>query len=336
MDALKEKLPVPGDEVSIEEGDLEWAKVSTLRIVNTIGKIIKGKHEPNKLTVVGLLCRGHVLIEDIPGVGKTTLAKALARAVGGTFRRIQFTSDLMPSDILGISVYRQNNGEFDFKPGPIFANVLLADEINRTNPRTQSALLEAMNERQVTVDGTTHRLEEPFMVIATQNPHDFYGTYPLPESQLDRFLLRIQLGYPDLEIEKEVVYCGGTDDLLGGIDPVVSPADVIKLSEMIERVKVEPVLLDYLMEIVNESRKERTLTLGISPRGAIHLFRAMQAVALMEGRSYTIPDDLQSVILPVLSHRVIPSGSYTSAPAERRRMAEQIMKEILDRIPVPV
>jgi len=336
MDALKEKLPVPGDEVSIEERDLEWAKVSTLRIVNTIGKIIKGKHEPNKLTVIGLLCRGHVLIEDIPGVGKTTLAKALARAVGGTFRRIQFTSDLMPSDILGISVYKQGSGEFDFKPGPIFANVLLADEINRTNPRTQSALLEAMNERQVTVDGTTHRLEEPFMVIATQNPHDFYGTYPLPESQLDRFLLRIQLGYPDLEIEKEVVSCGGTDDLLGGIDPVVSLADVTKLSEMIERVKVETVLLDYLMEIVNESRKERTLTLGISPRGAIHLFRAMQAVALMEGRSYTIPDDLQSVILPVLSHRVIPSGSYTSAPAERRRMAEQVMKEILDRIPVPV
>ena len=336
MDALKEKLPVPGDEVSIEERDLEWAKVSTLRIVNTIGKIIKGKHEPNKLTVIGLLCRGHVLIEDIPGVGKTTLAKALARAVGGTFRRIQFTSDLRPSDILGISVYKQGSGEFDFKPGPIFANVLLADEINRTNPRTQSALLEAMNERQVTVDGTTHRLEEPFMVIATQNPHDFYGTYPLPESQLDRFLLRIQLGYPDLEIEKEVVSCGGTDDLLGGIDPVVSLADVTKLSEMIERVKVETVLLDYLMEIVNESRKERTLTLGISPRGAIHLFRAMQAVALMEGRSYTIPDDLQSVILPVLSHRVIPSGSYTSAPAERRRMAEQVMKEILDRIPVPV
>jgi MoxR-like ATPase len=329
MDALKDKLPLPHEESLIEDSELEWARVCFL-------KIIKGKHEPNKLTVIGLLCRGHVLVEDIPGVGKTTLAKALARAVGGTFKRIQFTSDLMPSDILGVSVYKQNNGDFEFKPGPIFANVVLADEINRTNPRTQSALLEAMNERQVTVDGNTYSLEEPFIVIATQNPHDFYGTYPLPESQLDRFLLRIQLGYPELEIEKEVVYTGGTDYLLEEISPVVTSEDVIRLADMVERVKVESVLLDYLMEIVNESRKERTLTLGISPRGAIHLFRASQAVALMEGRNYAIPDDLQSVLVPVLSHRIIPSGSYTSAPAERRRMAEQVMKEILDRIPVPV
>ncbi len=336
MDALKDKLPVPHEESLIEDGELEWARVCFLKIINTLGKIIKGKHEPNKLTVIGLLCRGHVLVEDIPGVGKTTLAKALARAVGGTFKRIQFTSDLMPSDILGVSVYKQNNGDFEFKPGPIFANVVLADEINRTNPRTQSALLEAMNERQVTVDGNTYTLREPFIVIATQNPHDFYGTYPLPESQLDRFLLRIQLGYPELDIEKEVVYTGGTDYLLEEISPVVTSEDVIRLADMVERVKVETVLLDYLMEIVSESRKERTLTLGISPRGAIHLFRASQAVALMEGRNYAIPDDLQSVLVPVLSHRIIPSGSYTSAPAERRRMAEQVMKEILDRIPVPV
>lgn len=336
MEALKEKLPAHTAAGQIDKKELEWAKVCSLKIINTTGKIIKGKHEPNKLTVIGLLCRGHVLVEDIPGVGKTTLAKALARAVGGSFKRIQFTSDLMPSDIVGITVYKQNNGDFEFKPGPIFANVVLADEINRTNPRTQSALLEAMNERQVTVDGQTYKLEEPFIVIATQNPHDFYGTYLLPESQLDRFFLRVQLGYPDIDTEKEIVCTGGTDYLLDDISPVVTPEDIIKLAEMIERVKFEPVLLDYLMEIVSESRKERTLTLGISPRGAIHLFRATQAVALMEGRNYTIPDDLQSVMVPVLSHRIIPSGSYTSAPAERRRMAEQVIKEILDRIPVPV
>jgi len=242
----------------------------------------------------------------------------------------------MPSDILGLTVYRQKEGDFIFNKGPIFANVVLADEINRTNPRTQSALLEAMNEQQVTVDGHTYKLADPFIVIATQNPHDYYGTYPLPESQLDRFLLRIQLGYPEADIEKEVIRSGGTDQLLDDIAPVVSLDDVIRLSDMIERVKFEPVLLDYLMEIVNESRRERSLTLGISPRGAIHMFRAAQAVALMEGRHYAIPDDLQSILVPVLSHRIIPSGSYTSAPAERRRMAQQVIKEIMDRILVPV
>ncbi|MFH1438335.1 MAG: MoxR family ATPase [Pseudomonadota bacterium] len=336
MDAIKEKLPAPGLSEALESKELEWARVTVLKLINTVGRIIKGKNEPIKMMLIGLMCRGHVLIEDIPGVGKTTLAKALARAVGGSFRRIQFTSDLMPSDIIGISVYRQNDGEFLFKPGPIFASIVLADEINRTNPRTQSALLEAMNERQVTVDGATHALAEPFIVIATQNPHDFYGTYPLPESQLDRFLIRIQLGYPDLDTEKQVVCSGGTDELLEDITPVIELEDVIRLSGMVEQVKFDAILLDYLMEIVSESRKERTLSLGISPRGAIHLFRAAQAAALIEGRGYAIPDDLQSVMVPVLSHRLIPSGAHTSAPAERRKMAEQVIKEILDKIPVPV
>ena len=336
MDAIKDKLPAPGTSEALDGKEIEWAKVTVLKLINTVGKIIKGKNESIKMTLIGLLCRGHVLVEDIPGVGKTTLAKALARAVGGSFRRIQFTSDLMPSDIIGISVYRQNDGEFLFKPGPIFANIVLADEINRTNPRTQSALLEAMNERQVTVDGTTHALAEPFIVIATQNPHDFYGTYPLPESQLDRFLIRIQLGYPDMDTEKQVVCSGGTDEFLEDISPVVELEDVIKLSGMVEQVKFDAILLDYLMEVVNESRKERTLTLGISPRGAIHLFRAAQAAALIEGRGYAIPDDLQAVMVPALSHRLIPSGAHASAPAERRKMAEQVIKEILDKIPVPV
>jgi MoxR-like ATPase len=336
MDAIKEKLPVPPDSAQLGSDELDWARLCTLKIINTIGKIIKGKNDAIKLTVIGMLCRGHVLVEDIPGVGKTTLAKALARSVGGTFKRIQFTSDLMPSDILGLTVYRQKEGDFVFNEGPIFANVVLADEINRTNPRTQSALLEAMNEQQVTVDGKTYKLADPFIVIATQNPHDYYGTYPLPESQLDRFLLRIQLGYPEADIEKEVIRSGGTDQLLDKIAPVVSLEDIVRLADMIERVKFEPVLLDYLMEIVNESRRERSLTLGISPRGAIHMFRASQAVALTEGRHYAIPDDLQSVLTPVLSHRIIPSGSYTSAPAERRRMAQQVIKEIMDRIVVPV
>ncbi len=336
MDAVPGKIPGPTDSPPLGNEEVRWARMCTQKIINTIRRMIKGKYDAIHLTVIGLLCRGHILVEDIPGVGKTTLAKALARAVGGQFRRIQFTSDLLPSDIIGLTVYRQKEGDFVFKEGPIFANVVLADEINRTNPRTQSALLESMNEQQVTVDGKTYRLPEPFIVIATQNPHDYYGTYPLPESQLDRFLLRIQLGYPEVEVEKEVIQSGGTDRMLEDISPVVSLTDIVRLGDMIERVRLEPVLLDYIMEIVNESRRERSLALGISPRGAIHVFRASQAVALVEGRGYVIPDDIQSILLPVLSHRIIPSGSYTSAPAERRKLAQQVIKEIVDRIVVPV
>jgi MoxR-like ATPase len=324
-------------------GDLEAIEAlaqARQKILGEMRKVIVGQDQVIDELMMAILADGHCLLIGVPGLAKTLMVSTLAGIIDLAFKRIQFTPDLMPSDITGTDIIEEDPAShlrsFKFIRGPVFANVVLADEINRTNPRTQSALLEAMNERQVTVDGNTYSLGEPFIVIATQNPHDFYGTYPLPESQLDRFLLRIQLGYPELDIEKEVVCTGGTDYLLEEISPVVTPEDVVRLADMVERVKVEAVLLDYLMEIVSESRKERTLTLGISPRGAIHLFRASQAVALMEGRNYAIPDDLQSVLVPVLSHRIIPSGSYTSAPAERRRMAEQVMKEILDRIPVPV
>jgi len=336
MDAVKENLRHLAVEGQITQEELQWAHQSISRIIDSVSLVIKGKLEAIKLVVIGIMCKGHVLIEDSPGVGKTTLAKTLAKVVGGTFKRIQFTSDLLPSDIIGLSVYRQKEGDFVFSKGPIFANIVLADEINRANPRTQSALLEAMNEGQVTCDGKTYKLEEPFMVLATQNPHDYYGTYPLPESELDRFLLRIQMGYPDAEVEREVIRSGGMEEALENLSEVVTLSDIIRLIEITEKVRFDSVLLDYLMEIVKESREERSLSLGISPRGAIHMFKTAKAMALLDGRPYALPDDIQSIVLPVLSHRIIPSGSYMGAPAERRRIAQQVIKEILERVVVPV
>ena len=320
----------------MQPSELEWALPKLQKLLANLRSVIRGKEEATRLVVVGLLCRNHVLIEDIPGVGKTTLAKALARSLGGSFVRIQFTSDLLPSDILGVSIYTQETGEFVFKPGPVFTNVLLADEINRTNPRTQSALLEAMNEGQVSVDGVTHDVEPPFMVIATQNPHDFYGTYPLPESQLDRFMLRIKLGYPDESTERGIIAAGGGDEALAHVRPVLQSDEVERLADITGRIRVDELLLDYLMDIVRESREDRHLSLGISPRGGIHMYRAVQAVALLEGRTFAIPDDLQAVAVAVLSHRVIPSGGQATVPGERRRLAESILRELLDRISVPV
>jgi MoxR-like ATPase len=327
---------LPGDGAPVQPGELEWALPRLEKLLTNLRSVIRGKNEATRLVVVGLLCRNHVLIEDIPGVGKTTLAKALARSLGGSFVRIQFTSDLLPSDILGVSIYTQETSEFVFKPGPVFTNVLLADEINRTNPRTQSALLEAMNEGQVSVDGVTHAVEPPFMVIATQNPHDFYGTFPLPESQLDRFMLRIKLGYPDESIERGIIAAGGGDEALSHVRPVLQSDEVKRMAAITERIRVDDLLLDYLMDIVRESREDRSLSLGISPRGGIHMYRAVQAIALLEGRTFAIPDDLQAVAVSVLSHRVIPSGGQATAPGERRRLAESILRDLLDRIPVPV
>lgn len=326
----------PDDSQLVRPEELERGLPKLTGLLDNLRSVIRGKPQATQLLTVGLLCRSHVLIEDIPGVGKTTLAKVLARSLGGTFVRVQFTSDLLPSDILGVSVYRQDTGEFHFKPGPIFTNVLLADEINRTNPRTQSALLEAMNERQVSVDGVTHPIDPPFMVIATQNPHDFYGTFPLPESQLDRFLLRIELGYPDESSERDIIAAGGGDVALSHIEPVLQSDEVEELASMSARVRVDELLLDYLMDLVRESRRDRALALGISPRGGIHMFQAMQAMALLQGRTYAIPDDLQEVAVPVLSHRIIPSGGQASIPGERRRLAENTLRELLDRVPVPV
>ncbi len=298
-------------------------------ITSSIEKVIIGKPHVIKLCLVALLSRGHLLIEDIPGVGKTTLAQALARSIDGTFNRIQFTSDLLPSDIIGVSIYNQKTSEFEFKPGPIFANIILADEINRGSPRTQSSLLEAMNEYQVTIDNHTYRLPDPFLVIATQNPFDFFGTNPLPESQMDRFIMRISIGYPDKSDEKILLKIGSPIDNLKNIKPIISTKDVIECQLMVEKVRIDDSLQDYILKIVTETRKSEHLRLGVSPRGALFLQRASRALALLEGRDFCIPDDIKRLAIPVLSHRIIPRSPSSSKDAER------ILCSIIEEIPVP-
>ena len=314
------------------------AQVSELR--RSISRVIRGKDEAIELALVTLLARGHLLIEDVPGVGKTTLAQALARSFHCTFQRIQFTSDLLPSDVIGTSVFIPSTQVFEFKPGPIFANVVLADEINRTTPKTQSALLEAMNEAQVTVDNKTHPLPQPFMVLATQNPIEHHGTYPLPESQLDRFLLRIRMGYPSRASEKAIIlnHSGlnhsGTASLEGQ-GPAMEARDVVLLQETVQAVKVDDSLLDYALEIVERTRQNEHLLLGVSPRGSLMLHRAAQARAFLAGRDYAIPDDFKQLILPVFAHRVIVNSRYVSTQ-RKSEQAEAILTEILDSTRVPL
>ncbi|HET6368169.1 MAG TPA: MoxR family ATPase [Pseudomonadales bacterium] len=274
------------------------------RLEESVGRALVGKPEVVRLAVVGLLARGHLLIEDVPGVGKTTLGAALARSIGGGFQRIQFTSDMLPSDVLGISVYQPDRGDFVFKPGPLFTNIVLADEINRTTPKTQSSLLEAMNEAQVSLDHTTHPLPKPFMVLATQNPHEYEGTFPLPESQLDRFLLRIRIGYPDAPDEK-VILRGGGGAALSFLEPVLDTATVLELQDETDAVRAEDSVLDYLMALVAATRVSPLLSLGVSPRGSLALLRAARARALADGRDFLVPDDVKALAVPALAHRVI-------------------------------
>jgi len=283
--------------------------------------------------LVGLVARGHVLVEDVPGVGKTVLARALARSIHCQFNRIQLTPDMLPSDILGVSVYNQEKQEFVFKPGPIFANVILADEINRTTPRTQSALLEAMNDYSVTLDGKTMALPNPFMVVATQNPFEFEGTYLLPENQLDRFLLRIHLGYPDREREKAILQEQPGRFILERLEPVLSMDDVRVLQGRATQVKVDAAILDYLMDIVEASRVDSQLHTGVSPRGSLALMSAAQALALVEGRDYVTPDDVKAMVVPVCAHRVITRNHMAAGDL---RNAGRIFEQILDRVPSPV
>jgi len=298
-----------------------------------IGGIIKGKDDAIALALVALLARGHLLIEDVPGVGKTTLAQALARSFNCAFHRVQFTSDMLPSDLIGISIYNQARQEFEFKPGPIFANVVLADEINRTTPKTQSALLEAMNEAQVTVDNRTYQLPQPFLVLATQNPIEHHGTYPLPESQLDRFLLRIRMGYPSRESEKEILRnrAAGTD----GLQPVLDAAQVVAMQDAVLKVRVDESLLDYALEIVERTRANEKLSLGVSPRGSVMLHRAAQARAFVAGRDYCIPDDFKQLIVPVFAHRVVVNSRYVSTQ-RKSEMGEAILNEIAESVAVPL
>ncbi len=284
--------------------------------------------------ITALLARGHVLLEDVPGVGKTTLAASVARSLGGTFRRIQFTNDLLPSDIVGVSVYNQSESRFDFRPGPIFANVILADEINRTTPRTQSCLLEAMNSGTVSVDGKTSTLDQPFLVMATQNPLEFHGTYPLPESQLDRFLMRLQVGYPDSTHEREIIVRPPGEEAAHQLEPVITPEDVVALQEACDRVRVDDAVVGYLHEVVVETRSSLFLSLGASPRGAQALMRACRARAVVQGRPYCLPDDVKALALPVLSHRVRLSGR-TDGILSARDEAERVLRDILEKVPVP-
>jgi len=305
------------------------------RLQNAVETVIRGKPEAVRLAIITLIAGGHLLVEDVPGVGKTTLAHALARALDCSFQRIQFTSDLLPSDVIGLSVYDQHRGVFEWKPGPVFANVVLADEINRTTPKTQSALLEAMAERHVTVEGVTHGLPAPFIVLATQNPIEHHGTYPLPESQLDRFMLRLRIGYPEPADEQRILRDREHADPLNDLQPVMSGHEVMDLQRAVATVSVADALVEYLMRIVAATRDSEMLDLGVSPRATLSLFRAAQALALTEERSYCIPDDIKRLVVPVFAHRIVVSSRFSSS-LRRSEEAEFVLNEILKTVSVPL
>lgn len=308
---------------------------SVLKLVNNIEKVIFGKRGVVELCVTGLLGQGHILIEDIPGIGKTTLAQGLARSISCPFSRIQFTSDMLPTDIVGVSVLNPKSNEFEFRPGPVFASVVLADEVNRTPPKTQSALLEAMSEHQVSVDGKTHPLPNPFMVLATQNPIEYEGTYTLPESQLDRFMLRIEMGYPDDEDEMRIMRRRDPRASLDSLEPVLSADDVIRLQEAAGDVMVEESVAQYILAIVRATRDDDRILLGASPRASVSFYQACQARALVKGRDYVTPDDVKQMAGPVLSHRIIVKA-HGANPASIARERLRAVYDILKNIGVPV
>jgi MoxR-like ATPase len=298
---------------------------------NAVARTVKGKDDVIRMAIVTLIAEGHLLIEDVPGVGKTTLGHSMARALTCNFHRIQFTSDLLPSDVLGVSIFNPKTNDFEFKPGPIFSNIVLADEINRTTPKTQSALLEAMNENQVTIESSTHLLPRPFMVLATQNPAEHHGTYPLPESQLDRFLMKLEVGYPDESAEKEILKRYTNGNHKSSVEPVLTPEDVIGLQDESRKVHIDEEIVDYMLHIVNSTRKHADIELGVSPRGTVALFRGVQALALVEGRNFAIPDDVKRLVPLVFGHRI----TISRAAAKARTDPQTLLRAILEEAPVP-
>ncbi len=302
---------------------------------NTLRKVIRGKDDVIRLALVTMLARGHLLIEGVPGVGKTTLGQALARALDCSFQRVQFTSDMLPSDVIGISIYSALDQQFEFKRGPVFTNILLADEINRTTPKTQSALLEAMNEGQVTVDAHSYPLPQPFLVVATQNPVEHHGTYPLPESQLDRFLMRLRMGYPDGDAERQILRSEAGAARLDTLQPVLSGADVLEMQHAVTEIRVDDSLVNYALAIVRKTRSSEHLSLGVSPRGSQMLYRAAQAMAFLDGRDFCTPEDFKPLVVPVFAHRVVADGHYSST-LKQSEQAEQAVREIVDSVPVPL
>jgi MoxR-like ATPase len=325
MTTQRESLAIPPAGLSPQ------SSLKLTELEASLGAILRGKPDVVRLSIVCLLARGHLLIEDVPGVGKTTLAQALARSVSCSFHRLQFTSDMLPSDVLGVTTYNAHSESFEFKPGPIFSNFLLADEINRTTPKTQSALLEAMNESQVTIDGQSHTLPRPFMVIATQNPVEMEGTYPLPEAQRDRFMARISIGYPDRDSELSMLDTHGSRSPLDDLKPVAHAADIRALVAAVRDVHVSGAIRQYIIDLVSATRTSAELRLGASPRAALHLLRATRAFAALDDRDFVIPDDVQTLAVPVLAHRLLPSAEAMVG----RELPDQVLSAIVRRLPLP-
>ena len=311
--------------------DFTTARQTANGIVDNVEKVIIGKSKAVELAVIALMCRGHALIEDVPGVGKTMLARSIARSAGCEFKRIQFTPDLLPTDVTGVSIYNQQTGNFEFRPGPILSQVVLADEINRATPKTQSAMLEAMEERQVTVEGVTHQVPRPFMVMATQNPVEYEGTFPLPEAQLDRFLLLVSLGYPTIEQELAIIEGQQVSHPIDSLEPVTNAQEIIELQESVRQIFVDDLIRQYIVTVVDATRGHPDIALGASPRGSLSLFRGAQALALIRDRDFALPDDVKELAVPMLSHRIIVSA----AARMRGIKGNEIINNLVNEIPVP-
>jgi MoxR-like ATPase len=335
MDHVASNIPadLEGGVPTSQNGWAGTAEDVVERLRSNVAGVFLGKPDVIQMLLVGLLAQGHVLIEDVPGIGKTLLAKALAASLGCSFHRIQFTPDLLPSDLIGTSIYHQGSGEFVFKPGPLFAQVVLADEINRATPRTQSALLEAMSDRQVSVDGQTRPLGPPFLVLATQNPYEFEGTYPLPESQLDRFLMRLGIGYPDRAAERDILVRHRAGEPVEHLQPVAAAGTVVALQERVRQVRVADRINDYILDLVAASRRHPNVYLGASTRAALGLYHAAQALALIERRDYVVPDDVKRLALPVLAHRLLAKSFRQGGQSDA---GVALVQELLEQTPVPV